>query len=343
MEKNLLSGSWRLASLNSPDQLTSIRRERLEDRPSYSRDHLDELRNSTPSTPKDLSVNASSAEEEEVEESLRALDVASKFGAQPSRQVTSVIPTEAEIREKKERRARLAKEQGSEDFIALDDPEDDSEFRDHSHTRMQVSTFKEVERDMRLVREDEDLGEGFEDYVEDAGRVALGRKAKAKQARAQRDAMREMIQEAEDSSDEDDSEAERNEAYENAQTRAGMDGLHVRKSIEKKVAKPRTPNTVTPIPRLGDVLKRWRGEMSGLEFQRARLLKERADLEAEQREVLESEAMIQQLVMKAGQDYERLKNEVERVNGRNGNTDVSSSLEAREERGLESWGNTLGP
>jgi Nineteen complex-related protein 2 len=284
---NLLKRSW--SPSRSSEQVVS-RSGQDDDRPTYSKDYLNELRNSTPSTPRDLSTQTS-----EDDESLKAVDVVSKFGNIIEDANTSVIPTEAEIREKKERRARLAKEQ---DFISLDD------FGDGRY--MQLSTRKEP-KETRLVRDDEDLAEGFDDYVEDSGRVALGKKAKVAQQRKERETVREMIADAEGISDEDDSEAERNLAYETAQARNAMDGLGL--GDDGNDHHLRAPTVITPIPRLSSVLERLRSNISNLEYTRAKLSKQMADLQQEKAEIAVREIEIQRLVREAGEKYEQLRAE----------------------------------
>jgi hypothetical protein len=255
------------------------------DRPSYSRDHLNELRNSTPSTPRDLSSNNS-----EDEFLTKSVDVISKFGATGA-DLSNSIPTDAEIREKKERRARLAKQQ---DFISLDD--DGEQYA-------QLSTWKKP-KETRLVRDDEDLAEGFDDFVDDPGRVALGRKAKMAQQKKERAAMRDMIADAEDITGEDDSEAERNLAYETAQTRNAMDGLGLGNTANSSKRTP--PTVITPIPRLSSVLARLRAKISEMEATRDRLSRQMADLQQEKAEAAVRAIDIQRLVREAGENYERL-------------------------------------
>lgn len=171
-----------------------------EARPSYSKDYLEELKKSTPSTPRDL-IPLGGEEEEE----SRAIDIASKFG--PSATLTSVepvslIPTAAEIQEKKARRARLAKEQQA----AGDDEEEPwaSDDSDAFRTmRNEISLRpKEKYAETRLVRDDEDMAEGFEEYVED-GNISLGRKAEREAERRRRAEMADMINQAERGSDEE--------------------------------------------------------------------------------------------------------------------------------------------
>lgn len=291
-----------------------------EDRPTYSKDYLNELRHSTPSTPRDLSSYTS-----EDDEASQAVDLVSKFGTINEDANNSLIPTEAEIREKKERRARLAKEQ---DFISLDEDEDDRNGR-----YMQLSTHKRSQ-ETRLVREDEDLAEGFDDYVEDSGRVALGKKAKAVQRKKERDAVRDMIADAEDISDEDDLEAERNLAYETAQTRNAMDGLGL--GEDRGDSQDRAPTTITPIPRLSTVLERLRSNISHLEVKRAKLAKQMADLQQEKAEIAVREIEIQSLLTEAGEKYEKLRAE-SKTDGINAST---VGAQAKPERGLETLGDT---
>jgi Nineteen complex-related protein 2 len=322
LSQSILGNGARI--LNSENDLSR-------DRPTYNKDYLNELRNSTPSTPKELSAYNSSAEEDG---DATALDIDRKFGQ--SSISSSVIPSAAEIQEKKERRARLAKEQGADDFIALEDYDSDGEFKPQ---RLQVSKFLERDRarDTRLVHDDEDIAEGFDEFVEDSGRVTLSKKGKREQERKARNMWREMIEEAEDTSDEDDSEAERNDAYVAAQTSHGMDGLL--RQQDKVPAKPKPPKEFAPIPKLSTVLTRLRGNVQALEFERARLEKRKLDIQKEKLEVVARQDHIQLLLTEAGKRFEELGNEVQRVTGSNldGVANDNGNLT---ERGLESLTNT---
>lgn len=271
------------------------------DRPSYSKDYLSELRNSTPTTPKNLSAYTSSAEDEAI------LDVTSKFGAHSSLSGASHIPSEAEIEEKKARRARLAQEQGSEDFIALESYDSDGEFKP---SRRQVSTFLDdlSENASRLVRDDETIAEGFESFVDDPGKVTLSRRGRREEERKDKESMRNLIAEAEDSSEESDSSAERNHAYETAQTSHGMDGLSLK---QQKNRRPQQPKEITPIPKLSALLARFREGVQGLEYESGRLQKAMADIREERLKVAEREEHIQQLLAKQGEEFERLREEAE--------------------------------
>ena len=269
------------------------------------------------------------------------------------------IPTEAEIREKKERRARLALEREasdgqhlqSEDFISLEDYNSDGEFKPR---RMQVSNYLQRETDRegetRLVRDDEDIAEGFEDFVEDAGRITLSRKGRSEQERKEREGMRELIEMAEDSSEESDSEAEANEAYETAQSRAGMDGLRLTSAeagtrslgVKKRAKRTKEPAVLTKIPRFGDVVRGLREKLKEMEVEKARMQKKVQELDQELVDVRTREEDIQQKLIEAGEEFDRMKKEVEE---KHGGSRLEGLLNGQqpEERGLESLGGTPAP
>lgn len=284
IEKNAL----RKAIVTSRSSEHSIRQS--DDRPSYNADYLNELKSSTPSTPRDLKSR------NDIEDDVvKALDLASKFGTDlAARKVSnSIIPTDAEISEKKERRARLAKQE----FIALSD-EDDDNF---------LSRKKDPET--RLVRDDEEFAEGFDEFVED-GRVALGRKAEREQKRKHEAEIRQLIQEAEDSSDEsDDSEVERRAAYEAAQTRAGMDGLQKDSHKNSRERRQRTPPKITPLPSLKWCLERLQVSLKAAQSSRERKIRKMEELQKEKQDIGTREAEIQQLLKEAGEKYKKLRAE----------------------------------
>ncbi|KAL4774011.1 nineteen complex-related protein 2-domain-containing protein [Aspergillus nidulans var. acristatus] len=285
-----------------------------QDRPSYNAEYLNELRNLTASTPKPT------AEAENQNE----VDVAAKFGEVTKVTAPSVIPTEAEIREKKARRARLAKEQDShslteQDYISLEENAgDDWELVD-----------REYDRDTRLVRDDEDFAEGFDEYVED-GRISLGRKAEREQIRKQREAMRELIEDAEALMDEDDSDLEEKAAYEAAQTRAAMgygNGL---------VDRPKTPPKMTSLPRLSTCLDRLRMNLAVLEKSRTQMINRMEELRKEKADISVREVEIQALIKETGDHYEKLKQEAGVTPGSEVETPGTTDFESS--RGLENIG-----
>jgi hypothetical protein len=299
-----------------------------EERPTYSKDYLNELKSSTPSTPKDLHSHPESID---LEDSLDELELAGAVIVDSGEYLASPVTifTDAEIREKKERRARLAKEQ---DFISLDDPGDN---------RREISLLpRKNKAESRLVREDEDLGEGFDEFVDD-GRIALGKKQEREQKRKQRKEMAAMIHEAEGSSSDasNDSERDRQDAYEAAQTRAGMDGL----SKTETATTSQIPPKITPIPNLSDCLERLQTTLSGMEQELARRTKKMNELQGEKKEILAREQEVQRLLKEAGDRYSAMRSDtglpaLDPTALLEGQNALPDPLLAN--RGLESFGNT---
>lgn len=304
------------------------REEEDEERPTYSKDYLNELKNSTPTTPKDLQSLQVSMEDEGLDAS--ELEGAMIVDIEPP----AYIPSEAEIREKKERRARLAHEQ---DFISLND--------DGQGDGSQLSLLlRKKKPESRLVREDEDLGEGFDEFVDD-GRISLGKKQEKEARRRHRKEMADMIHQAEGSEDDesDDSEAERRAAYEAAQTRAGMDGLH-KPDDNPESAASQVPSKITPLPVLSECLARLQTTMSTMELEMSKRRTKLEDLEKDKREILAREKEVQDLLKQAGNTYAAARGE---PNG--AVADPQKIVEAHSQvlpdrmvadRGLESFGNT---
>lgn len=310
-----------------------------EDRPSYNLDHLNELKTSTPSTPKDLRTHVNSDNE-----AGKELDLAAKFGADLSvYDSNSTIPTNAEIQEKKERRARLAK---APDFMSLDvgdgdEQEEGDEDSDGERALLPYAQSKpSTKEETRLVRDDEDIAEGFDDFVSD-GRIALGKKAEREQKRRHEAEMREMINEAEGGNGSDDSgdesEKERLAAYEAAQTRNGMDGL---KKADEGVRprRPKTPPRITPLPTLAGCLDRLRSQLEAKQLQLKMKRKRMEEIQKEKIIIREREEEIQRLLKEAGEKYEKLRTEAE-VHAPNGGGQlvVKDGMQAR---GLENLGDT---
>lgn len=308
-----------------------------EERPTYSKDYLEELKMSTLSTPKDLQKFLSEGDEEE---GLDASELEGATVVEPSGELLSrrdedkaYIPTEAEIAEKKQRRARLAQEQ---DFISLDVGGDRSQIGP-------ISMLPTRKKETRLVRDDEDVMEGFEDFVDD-GRISLDKKAQRKAQRQQKKIIAQAIQEAEGSSSEesDDSEAERRAEYEAAQTRAGMDGL---KKLDAAPA-ALVPPKVTPIPSLSECLARLRTSLSEAEQESTKRRWRMGELVREKAEIVAREQEVQRLLREAGERYSALRGDtnlppVDTADPMAFPSVVDGFREATSRnRGLESFGNT---
>lgn len=299
-----------------------------DERPTYSKDYLNELKSSTPTAPKDLQALHVTTEDEEMLDASE-LEGATVVEAESS---AAYIPTEAEIKEKKERRARLAHEK---DFISLNDDGDD---------RRQISLLpRKKEKETRLVREDEDLGEGFDEFVDD-GKISLGKKAEREARKRQRKEMADMIHQAEGSSEDesDDSEAERRAAYEAAQTRAGMDGLHKPEDLDRSTAQ--MPSKITPLPNLSECLERLQSTLNSMELELAKRQKKLEESKQEKLDIGNREVEVQELLKQAGSRYAALKADTNGavadpqslVDGQYGGVGAPLMVD----RGLESFGNT---
>ena len=277
-----------------------------EERPSYNADYLNELKTSTPSTPKDIRPTS--------DEETKALDLAAKFGTDLVVQdSSSAIPTDAEIREKKERRARLAKEQ---DYITLSDADEAEREGEDENSNDEISLLpyaqnqKSKHPETRLVRDDEDIAEGFDEFVSD-GQMALGKKAAKEQKRKHDAEIRNLINEAEggngsDDSEEDESEVERNAAYEAAQTRKGMDGLD-RGEHGVKPQRPRTPPRITPLPSLGGSLETLKGRLEAVQLGLVVKRRRMEEVEKEKADIGIREEEIQRLLKETAESYEKLR------------------------------------
>lgn len=311
-------------------------------RPTYSKSALDELRNSTPSTPKDLSVATTPDPQE-----TRSLDIASKFGTTSSLATSSAIPSATEIAERKARRARLALEQSalppsttdpnSEDYIPLDAYDSDGEFKP---SRMQVGTWHASttkEPESRLIHEDEDIAEGFDSFVSDNadphGRYTtdslnLTSRSARTNAAAQREAMRAQIEAAEaspnDSDDTDRSgagsgydsdDAERHHAYELAQTAYGLPSSAVGGASSSGInahKRPRQPRETTPILKLSAGLAGLRERVAAIGVEKARLERRLGEIQTEKMDVKRRQEHIQASLGESAAELERVEREQQR-------------------------------
>ncbi|KAI2604209.1 nineteen complex-related protein 2-domain-containing protein [Hypoxylon fragiforme] len=301
-----------------------------EDRPRYSKEYLSELQQSTPNTPQDISKLRLSADDDDDEMALDpselegALVVETTTARAPSPSKDTVILTETQIQEKKARRARLAKEEGSrdtEDFISLSDNDNAGDPRGHGASYLTVLSQRQDQphkskKDTRLIAEDEDLGEGYDEFVEDGG-LSLGRKAERDARRRRRTEMASLITAAEGADPEnnpnqdagfesDASEAERRAAYEAAQTRAGMDGLAAERESQRRrleasqhVAIPR----ITPLPDFSVLVAEFKARMQRKAEQVAKLRARIEELRGEREGIAVREPEVQRLLNEAGERY----------------------------------------
>ncbi|KAH6695112.1 nineteen complex-related protein 2-domain-containing protein [Plectosphaerella plurivora] len=306
-----------------------------EDRPRYNKEYLAELQSSTPNTPMDAPTSEGDPMELDPSELEGALIVESDVPTITPQVEPTTVLSATQIAERKQRRARLAQEQ---DFISLDDGNDDDDY----------TSRKKAEPESRLVREDEDLGEGFDDFVEDGG-LSLGRKAEREANVRRRREMAEQIQMAEGNSDDesDDSDAERRAAFEAAQSRSGMDGLAKPASARPHDASMQVPAKITPLPDLDGCLERLRTTLQAMETSLQSKQGRVDELKAEREAIVAREMEVQGLLNEAGNKYKAA------VGGRGGllpSVDGNQSpavqiqnagmSELAVDRGLESFGTT---
>lgn len=287
-----------------------------EDRPRYSKEYLEELQSSTPATPQAIHLDEEDADVAEAME----LDPSEIEGALVVKQTTDLVPaappaaahvlSALEIRERKDRRARLAGEAGAGDFIALDSGSDDEPVRSSSRTvALDIPSSRASKKEnTRLIAEDEDLGEGYDEFVLD-NPLALGKKAEKEATRRHRAEIAEMINAAqsdgEGDSDEDESDAERKAAYEAAQRRAGLDGLHKPDAELDAIDREAIPR-MKPLPKLAEVLQRMNEIVQGLEDEVRRKRSTIEGLEKERREIEEREKEVQEILNQAGAKYQEV-------------------------------------
>jgi hypothetical protein len=276
------------------------------DRPSYTKDYLDELKHTTPAPPGPTPLETSDSDQATVI-AKRAIDIRSKFGTDLSAyQPPTAIPTASEIQEKKARRARLAKEN---DFISLEDQgDDDDDEDDEAVTRDEQGRLilkpKEKYPESRLVHEDEDMLEGFDEFTTDS-KITFGRKAQKEEDRKRRAEMASMIAEAGGDEEEDDeSEAERNAAFEVAQTRHGT---YATRDQEADSSRPQTPPKVVPLPTMDAVVERLRRRLEEMEMVRAHKATEMQSLVREKTTISEEEIRVQAALKETGEKYQKLR------------------------------------
>ncbi|KAI0996625.1 hypothetical protein K3495_g11558 [Podosphaera aphanis] len=304
-------GSDRVTIRKNPLHLTSPRQIRLDnsDRPSYSKEDLNELKNSTPILPQNLKASQITDDFEDsldISEFEQATIVETEI-------VPAIVPSEAEIREKKERRARLAQEK---DFISFNE--------EPGETRWVSLLPQKKKTESRLVREDEDFGEGFDEFVDD-GQISLTVKQERKARRRQRKEIADMIEQAQANSDvsSEDSEAERVAAYETTQTRAGMDGLHKPNEDEDDGFTSQIPTRITPLPIISECLGRLQNTLNSMEAELIRRQKKLLDHEQEKLNIFKRQEEVQSLLTQAGEKLRALNPE-----------SVSTASEAPESKGL---------
>ncbi|KAF5369342.1 hypothetical protein D9758_002504 [Tetrapyrgos nigripes] len=218
--------------------------------PTYTQAHINELKASTPSSRAPIPVSTDPYDaDSSMDVSAMDMGDVSMQSVDVFETSETVIPSEFSIKMAKERREQSRKTGAtSEEYISL------------SVTRRLEDQGPHPES--RLVREEDELGEGddeFAEYTSAQERIALGKKSRKVEASKRREAMKEMIADAEE---EDEETAE----WEQEQLRRGGHKTPEMSSPAKvkQVYKPTPIPPATTIPTMGPALARLTHQLTQL-------------------------------------------------------------------------------
>ncbi|KAG8696463.1 hypothetical protein FRC08_007138 [Ceratobasidium sp. 394] len=275
------------AAIRMPDSLEQATiTARTSSGPVYDKAYLDELKAATLSAP---AVPTPSSQDVEmtldIDEAEGAMVVENDLDAGDvfDRRATE-IPMSSVVLEAKKKRERMrvtGKTIPQEDFISLSVARrDDMEIDQGPHP------------ESRLMREDDDLGEGDDDDAEYTGaqeRIALGKKGRKEEERRRKAGMIEMIEDVE----EDDEETQ---AWEQAQVRRGGNNNRALIVEEKQVYKPHPIPAQTPVPTLDPAIARLSQALTKLTTSHAANTKSLISLGDERTSLEQQEARLRELV-----------------------------------------------
>ncbi|KAF7980000.1 hypothetical protein HWV62_40096 [Athelia sp. TMB] len=253
--------------------------------PSYSAEHLSELKASTPSLRRppiqdpydaDMSMDMDST----ADFSMVAMNSSDVFLDDQS---APLIPSESSISNAKQKRERLrgAAAEGSEDYISL------------SLTK-QSDQPKGPHPGSRLMREDDELGEGDDEFAEFTSaqeRIPLGKEGKKAAASKRKEVMEEMLADAEEQDDE-------TMEWEQEQLRRSghMHNGNVDEVAMKQVYKPASIPAATALPALGPAIARLTQSLSTLTTSHATSTTGLTTLAKEREQLEEREAELREMV-----------------------------------------------
>lgn len=243
--------------------------ETVSSRPNYTKDYLSQLRDSTPSTPKDISRYLS--EDDSFPESLDSL---SHDPAVPSARPAEILD-EAVIRALKERRRDRATY--GDDYLSLDN----------------------APKSSRRAQSDDE--ETYLKYVHEPVRLQKDMEA------AQKAHKKSQIQEALNRGDSDSeamSEVSSDE-WENQQIAKAAPSLV--KTQKRDIHA--IPEEILPIPTVQGALARLRGQVEEMKRRRNEIKGVMEELERQRGEIMDREEFVQESLAKAGKEYEMLNEE----------------------------------
>ncbi|KAJ7132963.1 nineteen complex-related protein 2-domain-containing protein [Mycena filopes] len=251
--------------------------------PTYDKAYLNQLKASTPSS--------RAPDPYDADMSMDIGDMSADISMQNVEDIDTLdsetfIPSESSIKVARERRERLRTTgvTAEDDFISLSVMKRPDESRG-------------PHPESRLMREEDELGEGddeFAEYTSAQERIALGKKSRKVEASKRRDAMKEMIADAEETDEETDE-------WEQEQIRRGAQ-VPVDTSPAPKVKeiyKPAPIPPATPLPSLGPALTRLTQQLTQLTTSHASNTTALATIGQERTEVEDREKEMRQMVERA--------------------------------------------
>ncbi|KAI0081642.1 hypothetical protein K474DRAFT_1656446 [Panus rudis PR-1116 ss-1] len=271
---NRQEGSPAAGSPSTPSIATSSQ-------PKYDAAYLSELKAATPSARPRLEVESTTydADVSMDPDALQSSTLVDLTVADDD--IPTVIPSSSSIQAAKQKRERMRATGVSEDFISLTV----SKREDQGPHPMS-----------RLVREEDELGEGddeFAEYTSAQERIALGKKSKKLEAKKKRQEMNELIADAEEQ-DEETME------WEQEQLRRGGHGIEeVIPKPQKATYKPAAIPPATPIPTLGPAIARLTQSLSQLTTSHSEHTASMASLDQEQKQLEMREKEMRELIAKA--------------------------------------------
>lgn len=313
------------------------------ERPSYSKEYLEELKSSTP-------TRLAEVQEEEVAvgnggdyyDMILDDDVMAVVETGNQRAVTRLedvapagttgIIDEGLVRVLKARRAEKATRSKAGDFISLDDDDD----LDDGDNEILLKSKKKKSR-LRGLDDGGFDDEEMEKYIEDERIVLGGKAAQREQERRRREGIRDTINQAEGINSDNDADSDLSkdslvEEWERDQIRKGAFSSNAPGSVASDLEMlSRQPPNITPLPSLKDALKRLEDGLAAMEFRKAQTVRQVETLQHEKREIAQRENMVQDRLKKASEEYEKLRGELGMGGG---------GAEGVVRRGLESFGNT---
>ncbi|KAF9026128.1 GCFC-domain-containing protein [Hymenopellis radicata] len=248
--------------------------------PTYDEAYLNELKASTRRAPPPAADPYDADMSMDIDMSVDVDDVSMQVLDDSFVSASSSIPSESSIKVAKERRERMrtTTASGEDDFISLSLTRKSEDLGPHPESR--------------IMREDDELGEGddeFAEYTSAQERIALGKKSRKKEAKKRRETMEEMIADAEEQDDE-------TMEWEQEQLRRGghFASTPPPDAKVKQTYKPAPIPPVTSLPSLGPALDRLAHQLSQLTTSHAAhvssmnsLAQERTDLDRRETEMRE--------------------------------------------------------